>query len=68
MTKQARLSQVESGYKDRLEKEVSTKQQLEKVIMRPLTSVALSIIYVNTCCLALVFILVASFSTYIDGV
>lgn len=32
MTNQARLSQVESGYKDRLEKEMSTNQKLEKVI------------------------------------
>lgn len=43
MTKQARLGQVESGYKDRLEKEVSTNQQLEKV-MRSLYFSALSII------------------------
>lgn len=53
MTKQARLNQVESGYKDRLEKEVSTKQQLEKV-MKPLTSITLSTVYNNICCLALV--------------
>ncbi|KAL0865955.1 hypothetical protein Bca101_045073 [Brassica carinata] len=54
---EARLSQVENGYKDRLGKEMSANQKLEKV-MSSLTSTAvllyqLSIIY-NIWCLALV--------------
>lgn len=57
MTNQARLSQVESGYKDRLEKEMSASQKLEKV-MRSLTSTTVLLyqlwIIFNIWCLALV--------------